>query len=65
VGELFSVINAVHRHPPIGSPIKGNFLKKEGEDKTSEVIVGFEGFTAVTVKNAVFWNVAPYGSCRS
>jgi hypothetical protein len=26
-------------------------------------LVGFEAFTAVTTKNAVFWDVAPYRSC--
>jgi hypothetical protein len=25
----------------------------------------FEVFTAVTMKNAVFWDVTPYGSCKS
>jgi hypothetical protein len=28
-------------------------------------IVRFEGFTAMTMKNAVFWDVAPCGSCKS
>jgi hypothetical protein len=28
-------------------------------------IVGFEVFTAVTMKNAVLWYVAPCGSCKS
>jgi hypothetical protein len=27
--------------------------------------VGFEVFTVVTMKNAVFWDVAPIGSCRN
>jgi hypothetical protein len=25
----------------------------------------FDGFTAVTMKNAVFWNVTPCGSCKN
>jgi hypothetical protein len=28
-------------------------------------IVGFEALTVVTMKNAIFWDVAPFGSCRS
>jgi hypothetical protein len=27
--------------------------------------IRFEVFTAVTVKNAVFWDVTPCGSCKS
>jgi hypothetical protein len=27
--------------------------------------VRFEVFTAVTMKNDVFWDVTPYGSCRN
>jgi hypothetical protein len=26
--------------------------------------VRFEVFTAVTLKNAVFWDVTPFGSCK-
>jgi hypothetical protein len=25
----------------------------------------FEGFTAVTMKAGVFWDVTPYGSCKN
>jgi hypothetical protein len=28
-------------------------------------IVRFEVFTAVALKNAIFWDVMPYGSCRN
>jgi hypothetical protein len=28
-------------------------------------IVRFEVFTAVTMKNGVFWDVTPYGSCKN
>jgi hypothetical protein len=27
--------------------------------------VRFEVFTAVTMKNAVFWDATPYGSCKN
>jgi hypothetical protein len=27
--------------------------------------VRFEVFTAVTMKNGVFWDVTPYGSCKN
>jgi hypothetical protein len=27
--------------------------------------VRFQGFTAVTMKNGVFWDVTPCGSCKS
>jgi hypothetical protein len=29
------------------------------------IVVGFEVFTAVTMKNAVFWDVTPCGSCKN
>jgi hypothetical protein len=28
-------------------------------------VTGVEGFTAVTMKNGVFWDVAPCGSCKN
>jgi hypothetical protein len=31
----------------------------------SAQFVRFEVFTAVTVKNAVFWDVTPCGSCKN
>jgi hypothetical protein len=27
--------------------------------------VGFEVFTAVTMKNTIFWDDTPYGSCKN
>jgi hypothetical protein len=34
--------------------------------KTNEIkCVGFEVFTAVTMKNAAFWDVVPCGSCEN
>jgi hypothetical protein len=35
--------------------------------KTTVMIndVRFEVFTAVTMKNGVFWDVTPYGSCKN
>jgi hypothetical protein len=32
---------------------------------TVKDIVGFEVFTAVTMKNGVFWDVMPCGSCKN
>jgi hypothetical protein len=32
-------------------------------EQTKKVIVKFEGFSAVVLKNAVFWDVTPCGSC--
>jgi hypothetical protein len=29
------------------------------------IAVGFEVFTAVTMKNGVFWDVTPCGSCKN
>jgi hypothetical protein len=29
------------------------------------VLGGFEVFTAVTMKNGVFWDVTPCGSCKN
>jgi hypothetical protein len=29
------------------------------------LLVRFEVFTAVTMKNGVFWDVKPYGSCKN
>jgi hypothetical protein len=40
--------------------------KKETQTKTNSVaLVRFEFFTAVTVKNGVFWDVTPFGSCKN
>jgi hypothetical protein len=33
--------------------------------ETKENVVRFEVFTAVTMKNGVFWVVTPYGSCKN
>jgi hypothetical protein len=30
-----------------------------------EIFVRFEVFTAVTMKNGVFWDVTPCGSCKN
>jgi hypothetical protein len=32
---------------------------------TEETYVRFEVFTAVTMKNAIFWDVMPCGSCKN
>jgi hypothetical protein len=38
----------------------------EGEWKGNRMnYVGFEVFTAVTMKNFVFWDVVPCGPCKS
>jgi hypothetical protein len=42
-----------HRNEPAGSSAAGIF------------IVRFEVLTAVTMKNGVFWNVTPRGSCKN
>jgi hypothetical protein len=34
-------------------------------DKTRQKHVRFEAFTAVTMKNGVFWIVMPCGSCKN
>jgi recombination DNA repair RAD52 pathway protein len=31
----------------------------------TSVVVRLEVFTAVTMKNGVFWDVTPYGSCKN
>jgi hypothetical protein len=31
----------------------------------NEFLVRFEVFTAVTVKNGVFWDVTPFGYCKN
>jgi hypothetical protein len=35
--------------------------------RINEELLGrrFEGFTAVTMKNGVFWDVTPCGSCKN
>jgi hypothetical protein len=35
------------------------------EQGTKNVYVRFEVFTAVTMKNGVFWDVTPRGSCKN
>jgi hypothetical protein len=36
-----------------------------GELGTTSAYVRFEVFTAVTMKNGVFWDVKPRGSCKN
>jgi hypothetical protein len=36
-----------------------------GEGPNSVKIVRFEVFTAVTMKNGVFWDVTPFASCKN
>jgi hypothetical protein len=33
--------------------------------ETAVVYIRFEVFTAVTMKNAVFWDITPFGSCKN
>jgi hypothetical protein len=35
------------------------------DQKTEVTYVRFEVFTAVTMKNGIFWNVKPCGSCKN
>jgi hypothetical protein len=35
------------------------------QEVTNFGFVRFEVFTAVTMKNGVFWDVMPYGSCKN
>jgi hypothetical protein len=46
----------VNHRRHITSPLQG---------PTGEWYVRFEVFTALTKKNAVFWDVTPCGSCRN
>jgi hypothetical protein len=39
------------------------FLISVGENDS--IVVRFEVFTAVTMKNGVFWDVMPCGSCKN
>jgi hypothetical protein len=41
------------------------FCTWSGVLKTRKYSVRFEVFTAVTMKNGVFWNVKPCGSCKN
>jgi hypothetical protein len=36
-----------------------------GPNRDEIIGVRFEVFTAVTMKNAVFWDVTPCGSCKN
>jgi hypothetical protein len=47
-----------------GNVISSNFGAKSRENSTLDY-VRFEVFTAVTMKNAVFWDVPPCGSCKN
>jgi hypothetical protein len=38
---------------------------KRNRQQTGWVYERFEVFTAVTMKNAVFWDVTPCGSCKN
>jgi hypothetical protein len=35
------------------------------ESPAGKCYVRFEAFTAVTMKNAIFWDVTPCGSCKN
>jgi hypothetical protein len=44
---------------------KGIFLPKHGPYKKTAGNVRFEVFRAVTMKNGIFWDVTPCGSCKN
>jgi hypothetical protein len=39
-------------------------LKRKKMAIITQILVRFEVFTAVTMKNGVFWHVTPCGSCK-
>jgi hypothetical protein len=41
-----------------------SIVTSTASEQTSLCYVGFEVFTAVTMKNGVFWDVTPGGSCK-
>jgi hypothetical protein len=53
--EWYDVHTKLHENPSVNSKVT--------EGKQTCRYVRFEVFTAVTVKNAVFWYVAPCRSC--
>jgi hypothetical protein len=39
--------------------------RKHGVSKTGSISVSFEIFTTLTMKNGVFWDATPGGSCKN
>jgi hypothetical protein len=54
---------------PVACSASSTTPKMEAESRSdayaSLYYVRFEVFTAVTMKNRVFWDVTPYGSCKN
>jgi hypothetical protein len=46
------------------SPIRLHSIALNYATKDKGEVIGFEVFTAVTMKSSVFWAVAPYVSCK-
>jgi hypothetical protein len=47
----------------LGPEVYSAISRNEYQRKKNNV--RFEVFTAVTMKNGVFWDVTPYGSCKN
>jgi hypothetical protein len=65
ISPLSNVFRYSHHLPsavPISSLDRQANLQKQSCDRT---YVRFEGFTAVSMKNGVFWDVTPCGSCQN
>jgi hypothetical protein len=62
---------AVNMKNAVFSNIKAQFIVHRRhftsplQSTAGSCYVRFEVFTAVTVKNAVFWDVTPYGCCNN
>jgi hypothetical protein len=50
---------------PSQSKSKEVTIQYSDEKASLLVCVRFEVFMAVTMKNGIFWDVAPYGSCKN
>jgi hypothetical protein len=51
---LLNIMQHIYHH-------LGNVLKCLPDDLMENIMVGFDVFTAVTIRNAAFWDVSPRG----
>jgi hypothetical protein len=57
--------NALEAYKTLVSNVITSWFRKTKPYKTKYILVRFEVFTAVTMKNGVFWDVMPCGFCKN
>jgi hypothetical protein len=65
IGEEESLNNSGNRIRTVELVPRSNTTPSSQMDNDNKSDVRFEVFTAVTMKNGVFWDVTPCGSCKN